>query len=101
TLSLKPFCGVTVMVVAPFVPATMLKLSGDAESAKFGAVGVVIETLSKVAVASVAEPLLAAKPMNTLAAMGMICGEPSWGQVTPLAEAKPVKLLPLRPSFTQ
>ena len=32
TLPLKPFCGVTVMVVAPLVPCTIVKLFGDAES---------------------------------------------------------------------
>ena len=32
TLPLKPFCGVTVMVLAPLVPCTIIKLFGDAES---------------------------------------------------------------------
>ena len=32
TLPLKPFCGVTVMVLAPFVPWTTLRLLGDVES---------------------------------------------------------------------
>ena len=31
TLLLKPFCGVTVMVLAPFVPWTMLRLLGEAD----------------------------------------------------------------------
>ena len=35
TLPLKPFCGVTVMVLAPPAPCVMLKLLGDAERAKF------------------------------------------------------------------
>ncbi len=34
TLPLKPFCGVTVMVLAPLVPCASLKLFGDAEKAK-------------------------------------------------------------------
>jgi hypothetical protein len=32
TLPLKPFCGVTVMVLAPLAPCTIAKLFGDAES---------------------------------------------------------------------
>ncbi len=35
TLPLKPFCGVTVMVLTPPAPCVMLKLLGDAERAKF------------------------------------------------------------------
>jgi hypothetical protein len=31
TLPLKPFCGVTVMVLVPFVPWSTLRLLGDAE----------------------------------------------------------------------
>jgi len=33
---LKPFCGVTEMVVTPLVPFEMTRLAGDAERAKFG-----------------------------------------------------------------
>jgi len=36
TLPLKPFCGVTVMVLVPLVPWVIAKLLGDAESIKFG-----------------------------------------------------------------
>ena len=32
TLLLKPFCGVTVMVLAPLAPCTIVKVFGDAES---------------------------------------------------------------------
>ncbi len=35
TLPLKPFCGVTVMVLVPFVPWSTLRLLGDAEIVKF------------------------------------------------------------------
>src|SRR5947209_4011812 len=34
TLPLKPFCGVTVMVLAPLAPCTIVKLLGDAEIVK-------------------------------------------------------------------
>ncbi len=33
TLPLKPFCGVTVMVLAPLPPCVIVKLLGNAESA--------------------------------------------------------------------
>src|SRR5713101_3710511 len=36
TLPLKPFCGVTVMVLAPLAPCATVRLFGDAERAKFG-----------------------------------------------------------------
>jgi len=54
TLPLKPFCGVTVMVLAPLVPCATVKLLGEAERVKFagGVTGAPTETLSKVAVAS-------------------------------------------------
>ena len=35
TLPLKPFCGVTVMVLVPLAPCMIVKLLGEAESAKF------------------------------------------------------------------
>jgi len=65
TLLLKPFSGVTVMVLAPLAPCTIVKLLGEAETEKFGDGGtaVVTETLSKVAVASEEVlRLLAARP---------------------------------------
>jgi hypothetical protein len=36
TLLLKPFCGVTVIVLVPLAPCAMLRLVGDAEIPKFG-----------------------------------------------------------------
>jgi hypothetical protein len=69
TLPLNPFCGVTVMVLVPLLPSAIDTLLGDAESEKFGggATGVVIDTLSKVAVAeAVVLPLSAAKPTYTV-----------------------------------
>ena len=35
TLPLKPFCGLTVMVLAPLAPCVMPRLLGDAERVKF------------------------------------------------------------------
>jgi hypothetical protein len=68
TPELKPFTGLTVIVLPPLVPCTIVKLLGAAESEKFGAGGggVVMETLSKVAVArEVVVPPFTAKPMKT------------------------------------
>jgi hypothetical protein len=65
TLELKPFCGVTAIVLVPLVPCTTVRLPGVAESEKFGggATGMVIETLSKVAVVRAEVlPLLTARP---------------------------------------
>jgi hypothetical protein len=46
TLLLKPFCGVTVMVLTPAAPCTMVKVFGDAESAKFGGAVTVSERVA-------------------------------------------------------
>jgi len=35
TLPLKPFCGLTVMVLVPLAPCVMLRLLGDVERVKF------------------------------------------------------------------
>ena len=37
TLPLKPFCGMTVIVLVPLAPCAIVRLLGDAESAKFAA----------------------------------------------------------------
>src|SRR6266481_8528745 len=53
TLPLKPFCGLTVMVLAPLPPCVIVTLPGEVNSEKLGAggPGVVSDTLSNVAVA--------------------------------------------------
>jgi len=89
TLPLKPFCGVTVSVLAPFVPCVIVKLLGDAERAKFGAGGedVLSDTLSKVAVASAElPPLFTANPTYTFCAMLIVWLVPSCVQFTPSKE---------------
>jgi hypothetical protein len=67
-----------------------------------GAAAVEIDTLSNVAVART-ELLLAltAKPMYTFWAMPMVAVVPTCTQFDPSAEAYPVKVFPLRTSFTQ
>jgi hypothetical protein len=86
TLPLKPFCGVTVIVLVPAAPCVIVKLLGDAESAKFGAGGEVVlsDTLSKVAVASAEPlPLFTASPTYTFCAMLIVWLVPSCVQFTP------------------
>jgi hypothetical protein len=68
-LPLKPFWGVPVIVLVVLAPCAMVTLLGNAEIEKLGggATGVLIETLSKVAVAcAVVLPLVTAKPTYTL-----------------------------------
>jgi hypothetical protein len=45
TLLLKLPCGVTVIVLVPFVPWAMLRLEGDAERAKFGGAAVTVRLI--------------------------------------------------------
>ena len=67
-----------------------------------GAAAVEIETLSNVAVASSELlSLLTARPMYTFCAMEMVWVGPICVQLTPLGEPKPLKLFPLRITFTQ
>src|SRR5512138_2333329 len=71
---------VTELPMDPVVAESVLMLGT-------GAAAEVMETLSKVAVASEAEPLLAARPRYTLAAMAMVWVEPSCTQLTPSSAA--------------
>lgn len=104
TPPLKPFCGVTAMVLVPAVPCITLKILGEAASVKFwaGGGGVVIETLSKAAVARAEVlPLLATRPMYTFCAMGIVWLVPICTQFTPSGELYPLKVFPVRTAFTQ
>jgi hypothetical protein len=89
TLPLKPFCGVTVMVLVPLAPCATVTPPGDADSEKFvgGAIGVLTETLSKVALArAVVLPLVTANPASTLCPMVIVWLVPSGVQFTPSGE---------------
>jgi len=88
TLLLKPFSGVTVMVLVPLAPCRMLRLLGAGEREKLGAaIGVVSETWSKVAVAKAeALPLFTAKPTYTFCAMVIVWLVPRCVQLTPSEE---------------
>jgi hypothetical protein len=104
TLPLKPFCGVTVMVAAPVVPCTIVKLLGEVESEKVGcgATGALTDTPSKVAVAS-AEVfrLLRASPTYTFGAMPTVWLVPSCTQFTPSGEPYMLNTFPLLASLIQ
>src|SRR2546427_200197 len=108
TLPLKPFCGVTVMVLAPLVPCASLKLFGDAEKAKSAGgctvreTVVVTDTLSNVAVAKAeVVRLLAARPTYTFCAMVTVWLVPSGAQFKPSREPYRVNTFPLLASFIQ
>ena len=104
TLLLKPYCGVTVMVLAPLAPWAIVKLLGEVESEKFGGggPGEVRDTLSKVAVAKDAVVrLLTASPMYTFTAMLTVWPVPNATQFTPSALPYTLNTFPLLTSFIQ
>src|SRR5258708_2958323 len=89
TLLLKPFSGVTVMVLAPVVPCTIVTLLGEEESENVGcgATAAMMDTLSKVAVASEeVVRLLTASPTYTFCAMLPVWLVPNGNQFTPSSE---------------
>ncbi len=101
TLPLKPFCGVTVMVLAPLVPCAIVKLLCDVEREKFGS-GALTDTLSKVAVASVEVlRLLTASPTYTFCAMLTVWLVPNGTQFTLSAEPYMLNTFPLLASLIQ
>ena len=104
TLLLKPFSGVTVMVLAPVVPCRIVKLLGEAEREKVGcgATAAVTDTLSNVAVAKEEVlRLLTASPTYTFGAMLTVWLVPNCAQFTPSAELYIVNTFPLRASLIQ
>ena len=89
TLPSKPFCGVTVMVSVPVAPCVIVMLLNEVESEKFGdgGAGMVIDTLSKVAVAKEdVVRLLTASPTYTFCAMLTVWLVPNCTQFTPLLD---------------
>ena len=67
-----------------------------------GVVPVEMDTLSNVAVSRAELALaLTARPMNTFGAMLMVCVVLTCVQFTPFGEEYPLKVFPLRTSFTQ
>jgi len=104
TLPLKPFCGVTVMVLAPLPPCVTVALLGEVKSEKLGAggPGVVSDTLSNVAVAREdVVRLLTASPTYTFSAMLTVWLVPNATQFTPSADPYMLNTFPLLTSFIQ
>jgi len=104
TLLLKPFSGVTVMVLVPLVPWTTLRLLGEEESENVGcgATAAVTDTLSKVAVATEeVVRLLTASPTYTFCAMLTVWLAPNCSQFAPSAELYIVNTFPLLVSLIQ
>src|SRR4029077_553866 len=104
TLLLKPFSGVTVMVLVPLAPCTIGKLLGEAERERCGdgATAVVTDTLSKLAVASEEVlRLLTASPTYTFCAMLTVWLAPNCAQFRPFREPYMVNTFPLLASLIQ
>jgi hypothetical protein len=101
TLPLKPFCGVTEIVLVPLAPCTTVKLLGVVEREKFGT-GALTDTLSKLAVASEEVfRLLTARPTYTFCAMLTVWLVPNCTQFTPSADPYRVNTFALLASFIQ
>src|SRR5260370_957818 len=104
TLLLKPFNGVTVIVLAPAAPCTIVTLLGEEEREKLGcgATAAVTDTLSKVAVASEEGlRLLTASPTYTFGAMLTVWLAPNCSQFATSAELYIVNTFPLLVSLIQ
>jgi hypothetical protein len=70
TLPLKPFCGVTEMVLAPLAPWTIDKVAGEAEREKLGTTGAVTVRLIAVVVVKVPEvPVMATLTVPVVAVL--------------------------------
>lgn len=104
TLPLKPFCGITEMVLVPLAPCMSVRPLGEVAREKFGGggAGMVIATLSNVAVANEeVVRLLTASPTSTLCAMLTVWAEPCGTQLTPSAELYMLNTFPLLTNFIQ
>ena len=107
TLPLKPFCGVTVMVLVPLVPWVSAKLLGDAESTKLGTgtgltvreTVVVFDKLPEAPVmVTVAVPVAAALLAVSVNVLALVVLVGLKEAVTPLGRPEADKLtLPLKP----
>ena len=63
TLPLKPFCGVTVIVLVPLAPCVIVKLLGDTESTKVGVGEDPGQLLTKLAALRVPIPVAKSHPV--------------------------------------
>jgi hypothetical protein len=107
TLPLNPFCGVTVSVLAPFVPCVIVKPLGEAESVKLAAgagltlraIAVAFDKLPEVPVmVIVAAPVVAVLLAVSVNVLVVVAGFVLNDAVTPLGNPDADKLtLPLNP----
>ena len=105
TLPLKPFCGVTVIVLVPLAPRAMLKLFGNAESVKFGAaftVSAMVVLCVKLpdvpVMVTVTVPVVAVALAVSVNVLVAVAGFALNDAVTPLGRPDADKLtLPLKP----
>src|SRR5947209_1102503 len=63
TLPLKPFCGVTVMVLAPLAPCTIVKLLGDVDNVKLGFGEEADQLFTRLAALTVPMPVAKSQPV--------------------------------------
>jgi hypothetical protein len=104
TLPLKPFCGVMVMVLVPWLPCVMVTLFGEAERLKFCAFTVRLSVVVLVSVPDVPEIVTVTVPVAAVAlavkvsVLVVVAGLGANPAVTPLGkpEAESVTL-PLKP----
>ena len=107
TLPLKPFCGVTVIVLVPAVPCVIVKLLGDDESVKFAAgarltvraIAVAFDKLPEVPVmVTVPAPVVAVLLAVSVRVLVVVAGFVLNDAVTPLGKPEADKVtLPLKP----
>src|SRR5712692_683600 len=107
TLLLKPFCGVTVIVLVPFAPCVMVKLLGDAASVKFaGGAGFTVREITAEFVklpdvpvmVTVAAPVVAVLLTASAKVLVAVAGLGLNEAVTPLGRPEADRLtLPLKP----
>src|ERR1700674_5324359 len=105
TLPLKPFCGVTVIVLAPPAPCVIVKLLGDAERTKFGGaftvseIVVAFDKLPEVpAMVTVTVPVVPVRLAVSVNVLVVVAGFALNDAVTPLGSPDADKLtLPLKP----
>ena len=100
TVLLKPFCGVTVIVLAPLAPWTMLNVEGEAERVKFGG-GTIMVRLIDVecfkfpavpVIVTVAVPALAVALAVNVSVLGVEAGFGLKAAVTPLGKPEAARL---------
>jgi hypothetical protein len=101
TLPANPFCGVMVTVLVPLVPRAIVKLLGEAVSAKFGAAFTVNEIVALCvklpdvpAIVTVTVPVVAVPLAVSVKVLAVVAGFTLNAAVTPLGSPDADKLTP-------